>query len=76
MGSRIAEEIIFKLFPFSRNIILKWGGGGGGVLASANFFPAVLREIWLVPDLWALYSFFRYATDDHPQTTPEKLSTP
>ena len=60
MGSRMAQKIIFGLFPFSRNMILRGGGGGGGggVLASreasANFFPGVLREIWLVPDLWAL----------------------
>ena len=54
------------------------GGGGGGVLvsreASANFFPGIL-EICLVPDLWALYGLFRYATDEHHQTTPDKLST-
>ena len=47
MGSQMAQEIIFGLFPFSRKRILKWGGGG--VLApreaSANFFPEVLREI-------------------------------
>ena len=29
MGCRMAQEIIFGLFPFSRDI-LKWGGGGGG----------------------------------------------
>ena len=55
-------------------MILQWG-----VLASreasANFFPEVLREVQLVPDLWALYGLFKYLTDDHPQTTPEKLST-
>ena len=55
------------------------GGGGGGLLASrkanANFFPRVLREIRLVPDLWALQRLFRYITDDRPQTTHEKLST-
>ena len=59
---------------------LYWSGGGGEVLASgeasANFFPEVLREIYLLPDLWAFYGLFRYATDDHPQTTPEKLLTP
>ena len=33
MGCRMAQEIIFGLFPFSRDI-LKWGGGGGGVVAS------------------------------------------
>ena len=26
MGSRMAQEIIFGLFPFSRKMILKWGG--------------------------------------------------
>ena len=45
----------WRIFPFSRKIILKWGGGGGGVLASreasANYFPVVIREIWLVSDL-------------------------
>ena len=52
MRSRMTQEIIFGLFPFSK----KWywsggggGGGGGGVLASreasANFFPEVLKEI-------------------------------
>ena len=80
MGSRIAHEIICWLFPFSRHMILKWGGGGGGgVLASpedsATFFPRLLNQIWLVPDLWDLYGLFRYATNNHPQTTPEKLST-
>ena len=46
MGYRMAQEIIFGLFPFSRKMILK---GGGGVLASreanADFFPVVLKEI-------------------------------
>ena len=77
MGSRMVQEMIFGLFPLSSNMISKWGRGGG-VLASgeanANFFPVVvLTEIWLVPDLWARYGLFRYATNDHPQTTPEKL---
>ena len=49
----------------------------GGVLASrkANFYSGVLKDIWLIPDLWALHGLFKYATDDHPQTSPEKLST-
>ena len=47
------------------------GGGGGGIAlheASANFFSGVLEKICLVPDLWAPYGLFRFATDDHPQT--------
>ena len=61
MGSPMEQERIFGLLPFSRNMILKSGGGGGGGgglasrEASANFFPGLLSEIWLVPDLWALY---------------------
>ena len=27
--------------------------------ASANFFPEVLRDIWLVPDLWGLYGLLK-----------------
>ena len=47
MSSRMAQEIIFGLFPFSRKMILKCGGGGvlASREASANFFPEVLREI-------------------------------
>ena len=71
MGSRIAQEITFGLFSFSRNMILKWGGPGG---ARSTWSQCQLREILLVPDLWAVYGLFRYATDDHPQTAPEKLS--
>ena len=54
--------------PYSENYtMLKWR-----VLASreasVNFFLGVLRDIWLVPDLWALQICKR--------TTPEKLLTP
>ena len=60
MICRMAQEIIFRFFPFSRSMILRGGGGGGGGVlasceASANFFPGVVREIWLVPDLWAFH---------------------
>ena len=70
----MAQEIIFRIFPFSRNMVFKCGGGGvlASREASANFFRGVLREIWLVLDLWALHGLLRYATDDHPQTTSEK----
>ena len=48
MGSRMAQVIIFGLFPFSRKMILTWREGGG-VLASrearANFFSEVPRKI-------------------------------
>ena len=53
---------------------------GGGVLtsckANANFFPGLLKEIWLVPDLWALYGLFRYAPDDPPPNYPWKVINP
>ena len=51
MGSWMAHLPIFE----KNYIEMGGGGGGGGVLASreasANYFPVVIREIWLVSDL-------------------------
>ena len=60
----MAQEIIFGLFPFSRNFILKWG-----VLASreagANFFPGVLIG-W-----YQIYGLFMGSLVMQPMTTLE-----
>ena len=77
MGSRMAQEMIFGPSYFREGwywsmcgYVYVWEEGGGGGLASrevsANFFPGVLTEIWLIPDLWALYGLLIYATNDHP----------
>ena len=77
MGSRMSQEIIFGLFSFARKMILHWGGGGGGgcklpVRPAPTSFPQYLgRSSW-----YQIYGLFRYATDDQPETTPEKLLSP
>ena len=42
MGSRIAQKIIIGLIRFSRNMILKWGGGERGGQLHVN--PALTRS--------------------------------
>ena len=71
MGSRMAQEKIFRLFPFSRNVILKSKEGGGAALASreasANFFPGFLgRSVW-----YQIYGLFMGFSDMQSMTTPK-----
>ena len=65
MGSRMAQEIIFGLFPFSRNMILQLGGGGSCITWSQR---------WLVSrstqgDLFGIR--FMGSSDIQPMTTPK-----
>ena len=72
----MAQKIIIWALPtFEKHELEVRGGGLAWRAASVKVFPGVLRDIWLVPDLWALYGLLRYAINDHPQTTPEELLT-
>ena len=82
MGSPTPQGELFNFNPVLSKLhdVELRGEGGRGIPsreAGAKFFLGILMDTGLVSDLWAVCGLFRYATDDHWQSTvpPQTDST-